>query len=330
MAGVPVSSYSFDHVILLLDTPDFENPPEWLTKNFTIIEGGTHAGGSSRNKLVIFPDGTYIELINWIGQPKEFFDWARKSPGLIDFALTTPSSAQDTFDEVTKRLEAEGGSAGGGDGGLGVRYRDPLAGGRKRKDGQDVKWHVTKPLLDDSAPNLPRPLENFFPTGRLDTPFFCHDVTDRALRVPYAEPHISETHPCGARGIVSVEVVVPEAKIDSYIRLYSSVLGVEANVHGGYRCSPTTSVSFLLSTPNADEPAMKALRGRVGVEIRTPRDQDDEAWVRERGVGIREVRIFAEAKGEGEMDEAPLDSEGIGASLVLVKEPVGFWQDGPR
>jgi hypothetical protein len=44
MADVPVSPYSFDHVILLLDTPDFENPPEWLTKNFTIIEGGTHAG----------------------------------------------------------------------------------------------------------------------------------------------------------------------------------------------------------------------------------------------------------------------------------------------
>ncbi|KIY00237.1 uncharacterized protein Z520_03922 [Fonsecaea multimorphosa CBS 102226] len=342
MAGETISPYSFDHVILLLDTPDFENPPPWLSDNFTIIEGGTHAGGSSRNKLIIFPDGTYIELINWITEPKEFFDWASKSPGLIDFALTTPSSAHDTFDEVTRRLESKPqppsesqsssteelseGSAGAGDGGLGVRFRPPLAGGRKRKDGQDVQWHVTKPLLDNSAENVPQPLETYFPTGRLDTPFFCHDVTDRNLRVPYTETDISETHPCGARGIVSVEVLVPEEKIDSYIRLYTSALGVKPKVQGGYRYRPTTSVSFLLSTPNPDEEAMKRLKGRVGVVIRAPRDQEDEAWLKERGVGIREVRLFGEAKGEDEVDEMALDSEGIGASLVLVKEPVGFWE----
>ncbi|KAH0830831.1 glyoxalase bleomycin resistance protein dioxygenase superfamily [Fonsecaea pedrosoi] len=343
MVGETISSYSFDHVILLLDTPDFENPPSWLSDNFTIIEGGTHAGGSSRNKLIIFPDGTYIELINWITEPKEFFDWAPKSPGLIDFALTTPSSAQDTFDEVTRRLEsrleqtspAQSSSADevpvprvdAGDGGLGVRFRPPLAGGRKRKDGQDVQWHVTKPLLDDTAENVPKPLEKYFPKGRLDTPFFCHDVTDRSLRVPYAEKEISETHPCGARGILWVEVLVPEDKIDSYIRLYTSVLGTKPKVQGGYRYRPTTSVSFLLSTPNPDEEAMKRLRGRVGVVIRAPRDQEDDAWLKERGVGIREVRLFAEAKGEDEVDEMPLDSEGIGASLVLVKEPAGFWEE---
>lgn len=42
--GADISPYSFDHVIILLDTPDFENPPAWLTENFTVIEGGTHAG----------------------------------------------------------------------------------------------------------------------------------------------------------------------------------------------------------------------------------------------------------------------------------------------
>lgn len=38
------AEYSHDHVILLLDTPEFENPPAWLADNFNIIEGGTHAG----------------------------------------------------------------------------------------------------------------------------------------------------------------------------------------------------------------------------------------------------------------------------------------------
>jgi hypothetical protein len=70
----------------------------------------------------------------------------------------------------------------------------------------DVQWHVTKPLLDNGAPNVPRPAEKYFPTGRLDTPFFCHDVTERALLVPFADKDISKTHPRGARGILSVEL----------------------------------------------------------------------------------------------------------------------------
>ncbi len=274
-------------------------------------------GGSSRNKLIIFADGTYIELLNWIGPPKEFFDWAPKAPGLIDFALTNLQTAQETHAAATARLEKEP-----GDGGLGVRFKNPLFGGRKRKDGQQVEWYVTKPQLDNTAPNVPKPLEKFFPTGRLDTPFYCHDVTDRDLRVPYRNQEIS-THPCGAKGILSVEVLVPEAQIDSYMHLYGAVTGASPKVHGGYRYSPNTAVSFLLSTPNAEEPSMKTLRGRVGVEIHAPLDGEDEAWLKERGVGIREIRMFVEAKSEDEVDERSLDSEGIGSSLVLVTEPIG-------
>lgn len=42
-----VSEYSHDHVILLLSTADFENLPPWLSDNFNVIEGGTHAGNAS-------------------------------------------------------------------------------------------------------------------------------------------------------------------------------------------------------------------------------------------------------------------------------------------
>lgn len=42
-----VSEYSHDHVILLLSTHDFENLPAWLSDNFNVIEGGTHAGNKS-------------------------------------------------------------------------------------------------------------------------------------------------------------------------------------------------------------------------------------------------------------------------------------------
>jgi hypothetical protein len=197
-----------------------------------------------------------------------------------------------------------------------VRYKQPLAGGRKRKDGQDVKWHVTKPLLDNDAAGVPRPFDTFFPTGRLDAPFFCHDVTDRALRVPFAEKDISETHPSGARGILSVEVLVPHDKIESYAKLYASVLGVEPT-----RAGDSTTVRLLLGVPNEDDKVMAGRKGKIGVEIRAPSGQEDEAWLKERGVGISKIKILADTKGQdGAKGQAALDATGIGASMVLVKE----------
>lgn len=272
-------------------------------------------GGSSRNKLIVFADGTYIELLNWITEPKEFFDWAPKSPGLIDFALTTPQSAQETHAAVTKRLETKC-----GDGHLGVRYKDPLFGGRRRKDGQQCEWYVTKPLLDITiiAPaHRPKTTENYFPTGRLDAPFYCHDVTDRNLRVPYTDTSIS-THPCGAKGILSVQVLVPRSQVDRYINLYIAVSGIAPDVFDGFRLVPTMSASFALSSP--DPAAMRGLQRRVGIEVHAPRDGSDEAWLKERGIGIREVKIFVPAQGQDEVKERALDSEGIGACLVLVVE----------
>lgn len=41
MVDTPVAH---DHIVLLLNTPEFENLPSWLTENFNIIEGGIHAG----------------------------------------------------------------------------------------------------------------------------------------------------------------------------------------------------------------------------------------------------------------------------------------------
>ena len=33
-----------DHIVLLIDSKDFDDTPSWLTDNFHIIEGGTHTG----------------------------------------------------------------------------------------------------------------------------------------------------------------------------------------------------------------------------------------------------------------------------------------------
>lgn len=273
--------------------------------------------------MIIFQDGTYIELLNWIGKPVEFFDWAGKNPGLIDFALTSSTqSAQETHAAVTRDLEESSPSAG--DGGLGVRFKEPLHGGRKRKDGQMVEWYVTKPRFDhgDTDDNNaesskvtrspPPPLDpKNFVNGRLDTPFFCHDVTDRSLRVPYAEPDIAQ-HPSGAKGILSVEVVVPREHLASYARLYASVTGVEPTVNEEEEGGNEGRVHLRLASP--DEKALEAVHDRVGVVLRAPSGEGDEEWIRERGVGIRALNIHV----PGLKDETRLDGTGIGSSVVLV------------
>lgn len=238
----------------------------------------------------------------------EFFDWAPKAAGLIDFALTSTQSAQEVHAAVTERLESLP-SSSFGDGGLGVRFKDPLNGGRKRKDGKQVEWYVTKPRLDDDAPNVPKPLETYFPKGRLDTPFYCHDVTDRALRVPHLEPGMAE-HPSGAKGILSVDVVVPQDKLESYAKLYASVTGDESEA--AKTSGATSSVRVRLSSP--DPGALKSVQDRVGVDIRAPAGEADGQWIKERGVGIRTLKIYV----PGLSKEKPLDTTGIGSSVVLV------------
>lgn len=55
-----MTSTQIDHIVLLVDTPFFENLPTWVTDNFTVTPGGYHDGQPSRNKLVIFADGSYL------------------------------------------------------------------------------------------------------------------------------------------------------------------------------------------------------------------------------------------------------------------------------
>ena len=128
-----------------------------------------YPGQSSQNKLIVFADGTYLELFCWIGTPPEFHAWANRSPGLIDFALTSlpPSTAQSLHNDVVSRLRGSQSSKE-----LGISYTPPEAGGRSRPDGVQVKWELSRPVFPMSV-------------NRTDFPFFCHDVTPRTIRIPF-------------------------------------------------------------------------------------------------------------------------------------------------
>ena len=55
-------SIAFDHAIIFVE--DLATASEdYRSLGFTVLPGGTHAGGLTRNALIAFQDGTYVELL---------------------------------------------------------------------------------------------------------------------------------------------------------------------------------------------------------------------------------------------------------------------------
>ncbi|PWY86934.1 hypothetical protein BO70DRAFT_214020 [Aspergillus heteromorphus CBS 117.55] len=264
-----------DHLLLQFSTVQFETPSAWLTDRFTIVEGGTHAGGLSRNKLIIFADGTYLELLNWIKRPD---NW-RDRPG--DFALTTlkPITAEDNRDRIVRALDSIS-----DEGSLGITYSQPIEGGRKTLQGDNVRWKILKAIYTDTMSAAP---ERYHPRGRTDAPFFCHDVTDRIFRVPYNLPSVVN-HPSGATGISGIEVLVPKNKLQSYITLYTGIVG----------SSPQLSETNGESRAEFELRAPGSLDSRGIIRIRAAKSEEDERYLQVKGVGISSLIIRSESAGD--------------------------------
>jgi hypothetical protein len=136
-------------------------------RGFTVTPGGEHADGVTRNALITFADGGYLELVgfNDLGRSLTHRWWkvAADGGGLADFALLSDDLAAD--------------SAALGD----LVKRPPKEGGRIRPDGVELKWRTAL---------LAAPL-----------PFVIEDLTARDLRVPGGA---AAEHANGATGIASV------------------------------------------------------------------------------------------------------------------------------
>jgi hypothetical protein len=143
-----------------------------------------------------------------------------------------------------------------------MRYERPIEGGRKRDDGQQVKWKVTFPHLGEG--------EDRFQRGEL--PFFCHDITPRSLRVPITKEHT--THPSGAYGIRQVCVFVPEYRAHALIKAYAAILDTPpvSCTHETYRGS------FHIDSMNKLEGHM----GGITIHVQPPTEECRQE-VEERG-----------------------------------------------
>lgn len=159
---------------------------------FTVMPGGQHPGRNTHNALVVFDDGSYLELIAYRA-PSPDERWWRQldahGDGYVDFALL-PHDLPAVVAQAQARGLAD--------------ITGPLPGGRLRPDGERVAWQTAR-------------------QAQHDLPFLCADLTPRALRVPEGEVR---RHPNGATGIAEVAVAV--ADVQASLARYRAFLGDEA------------------------------------------------------------------------------------------------------
>lgn len=193
----------FDHFVIAVNNLD-QTVADYTAAGFTVTPGGEHHNGISHNALVTFQDGSYFELIAFRGDTTGHgTHWPvtlGKGEGFVDYALRTNNLQREVRD-----LRAAG-----------LAYSDPRDGGRIRPDGQRIDWQTIR-AGDGSAPS------------RL--PFYCHDLTERTLRVPDGNAAV---HANGVTGVAGVTVVV--ADLDAATEEFAGLTGhpgtdVESVVH---------------------------------------------------------------------------------------------------
>jgi hypothetical protein len=170
-----------DHLVILVRDLD-RAVRGYEELGFTVIPGGEHADGLTRNALVPFEDGSYLELVAFMDleDPRDnVWGWRAFLPsggGLIDYCAASDDLRADARSLQERGFEVDG----------------PTDGGRRLPDGTEIRWRVARIRQD----------------GRL-LPFLIEDVTPRSLRVPGGS---ATEHPNGATGIARLELLAPEAR----------------------------------------------------------------------------------------------------------------------
>ena len=189
----------FDHAIILVNDL-YKGIDRYKDAGFNPFFGGVHAGGKTHNALIVFRDGSYLELL------------APTSPDLLD---NIDPDDHSSFLFLLAQGEGLGGYALFSDGieadvaamqkrGLAVNLRP--TNGRARPDGQQLRWRTA--VRDNGSM----------------TPFFLQDETSRSLRVP--DDELTTTQPNGIKGISGLSIAVPD--LADGIHEYEMMTGIKA------------------------------------------------------------------------------------------------------
>ena len=170
-----------DHLVILVRDLD-RAVRGYEELGFALTPGGEHADGLTRNALIPFKDGSYLEVVAFV-DPEDRRDnvwgWRRflsSGGGLIDYCAASDDLAADVGRLGEQDFAVDG----------------PTDGGRRLPDGREIRWLIAR----------------IHQEGRL-LPFLIEDLTPRDLRVPGGS---SAEHPNGALGIRNLEIATPDAE----------------------------------------------------------------------------------------------------------------------
>ncbi len=166
---------AFDHAVVAVR--DLESAIDhYRGLGLTTVRGGVHANRATHNALIVFPSGTYIELLARTGETAVagLVDFSRvldRGEGVVGFALRSDDLGTDAA-----RLHAAG-----------IAVGEVFPGERLRTDGTLVQWKLA--LVEDGF-----------------APFLIQDMTPRERRIS-TDPALI-THANGARRVQEVQAVM--------------------------------------------------------------------------------------------------------------------------
>lgn len=170
-----------DHIVISVRDLD-SAIVSYRAAGFTTVYGGKHADGLTHNALVLFADGSYLELLALIdpagGVPLFKALVLPDGEGYSGYALTCADLSAEA-----ERMR-----------GAGIQVGDIQQGGRLRADGVPLRWKMAR--LDDRM-----------------SPFIIQDETERMLRVPAQGDLIQ--HANGAAGIADVCVLAQDVEAEA-------------------------------------------------------------------------------------------------------------------
>lgn len=197
---------TIDHIVIYVH--DLQQAIEnYRNAGFTVNYGGQHADGITENGLIVFSDGSYLELIALV-DGKSYADAGFKQllketgEGFTGYAFQSDDLEADLA-HMTEQ---------------GVTVGEIREGQRARPDGEILKWKMAQ--IDNAM-----------------SPFVIQDITDRELRVPLTTENI--THDNGARGIHELLIKVPN--LEEAIDHYGRIIGTPLIIFGSARFEAGTS-----------------------------------------------------------------------------------------
>lgn len=274
-------NYSFDHAVVVVNDLSAATA-DYSALGFTVTQGGEHENGQTHNALMVFPDGSSLELLGFkrrwalpalrilkrIGvlrlgvsrRPpveRRFVPKFAAGKGLMDFALLS-RSIEDELDAVRRR---------------GLAIEGPLPFGRVQPDGQRVSWLLSVPLTPD-------------------LPFLIGDVT------PSRE---CDHHANGVEGVAGITVGV--ADIDASVARYKALLGMEPSEGSAMPLPETRTVDFTLDSAT------------ITLAMPTDKSSPLRGHLARRGEGIYTLRLRTPKSASAGMLD-PARTHGAGLELA--------------